>query len=159
MDCILDGGTDVNGKNKNILVLHGPNLNLLGGREVEIYGRLSLEDLNGLLHREGEKLGVALDCFQSNSEGDLLDRIHGAAGKYQGIIINPGAYTHYSIALRDALAGVELPTVEVHLTNIYAREEFRRISVIAPVVRGQISGFGAQSYLLALRALCETGEW
>lgn len=143
----------------NILVLHGPNLNLLGSREVQFYGKLSLEELNALLFGEAAKLGVNLECYQSNSEGALLDHIHGAAGKFQGIIINPGAYTHYSIALRDALAGVGIPAVEVHLSNIYAREEFRSNSVIAPVVRGQISGFGAQSYLLALRALCETGEW
>lgn len=138
---------------KSILVLHGPNLNLLGKREVEIYGRLSLGELNALLQREGEKLGLKVVCDQSNSEGDLLDRIHGAADKFQGIIINPGAFTHYSIALRDALAGVGIPAVEVHLSNIYAREEFRRTSVIAPVVRGQISGFGPQSYLLALQVL------
>lgn len=136
---------------KNILVLHGPNLNLLGKREVDIYGRLSLEELNVLLRREGEKLGLKVECYQSNSEGELLDRIHGAAGKFQGIIINPGAFTHYSIALRDALAGVDIPAVEVHLSNIHAREEFRRVSVIAPVVRGQIIGFGPQSYLLALQ--------
>ncbi|MDO9534471.1 MAG: type II 3-dehydroquinate dehydratase [Bacillota bacterium] len=143
----------MDGEKGSYLVLHGPNLNLLGKREVEIYGNLSLEELNGLLHTEAEKLGVKLDCYQSNSEGDLLDRIHGAVGNYQGIIINPGAFTHYSIALRDALAGVDIPAVEVHLSNIYAREEFRRRSVIAPVVQGQISGFGPQSYFLALRAL------
>ncbi|RJX25580.1 MAG: type II 3-dehydroquinate dehydratase [Dethiobacter sp.] len=143
---------------KSFLVLHGPNLNLLGSREIEIYGNLSLEELNGLLHTEAERLGVKLECYQSNSEGDLLDHIHGAVGKNQGIIINPGAFTHYSIALRDALAGVNIPAVEVHLSNIYAREEFRRRSVIAPVVRGQISGFGPQSYFLALRALCEIDE-
>jgi len=140
---------------KRFLVLHGPNLNLLGNREVEIYGRLSLEELNSLLLKEARKLGVLLDCFQSNNEGDLLEQIHGAPGKYQGIIINPGAFTHYSIALRDALAGVKIPAVEVHLSNIHSREEFRRHSVIAPVVWGQICGFGPQSYLLALMALCE----
>jgi 3-dehydroquinate dehydratase-2 len=140
---------------KCFLVLHGPNLNLLGNREVEIYGSLSLEELNILLYKEADKLRVKLECYQSNSEGDLLDQIHGAPGKYQGIIINPGAFTHYSIALRDALAGVNVPAVEVHLSNIHAREEFRRNSVIAPVVWGQISGFGPQSYLLALRVLCE----
>lgn len=138
---------------RNFLVLHGPNLNLLGNREVEIYGNLSLEELNGLLHTEAEKLGVKVECYQSNSEGDLLDRIHGAVGNYQGIIINPGAFSHYSIALRDALAGVDIPAVEVHLSNIYAREEFRHRSVIAPVVQGQICGFGPLSYFLALRAL------
>ncbi|MEW5921436.1 MAG: type II 3-dehydroquinate dehydratase [Bacillota bacterium] len=138
---------------KSFLVLHGPNLNLLGSREVGIYGSLSLAELNNLLLGEAEKLGVKLDCYQSNSEGDLIDQIHDAPGKYHGIIINPGAFTHYSIALRDALAGVNIPAVEVHLSNIYAREEFRRHSVIAPVVRGQISGFGPWSYFLALRVL------
>lgn len=140
-------------KKRSYLVLHGPNLNLLGKREIEIYGNLSLEGLNGLLHAEAEKLGVKLECYQSNSEGDLLNHIHGAVGNYEGIIINPGAFTHYSIALRDALAGVDIPAVEVHLSNIYAREEFRHRSVIAPVVLGQISGLGPQSYFLALRAL------
>ena len=138
---------------RSFLVLHGPNLNLLGNREVEIYGNLSLEELDGLLHTEAEKLGVIVECYQSNSEGDLLDRIHGAVGNYQGIIINPGAFSHYSIALRDALAGVDIPAVEVHLSNIYAREEFRHCSVIAPVAQGQICGFGPLSYFLALRAL------
>lgn len=147
---------------KKILVLHGPNLNLLGSREVKIYGRLSLAELNSLILKEAEKLGFDPDCYQFNSEGALLDCIHEAPGKYEGIIINPGAFTHYSIALRDALAGVDLPAIEVHLSNIYAREAFRRRSVVAPVVYGQISGFGAQSYLLALRALqeiiCRTKE-
>lgn len=147
---------------KKILVLHGPNLNLLGSREVKIYGHLSLAELNSLILQEAEKLGLELDCYQLNSEGALLDCIHSAPGKYEGIIINPGAFTHYSIALRDALAGVDLPAIEVHLSNIYAREAFRRRSVVAPVVWGQISGFGVQSYLLALRALqeiiCRTKE-
>ncbi len=138
---------------KKILVLHGPNLNLLGSRETEIYGRLSLAELNSLILEEAEKLGLKPDCYQFNSEGALLDCLHSAPGKYKGIIINPGAFTHYSIALRDALAGINLPAIEVHLSNIQARESFRRRSVITPVVRGQISGFGPQSYLLALRAL------
>lgn len=140
---------------ESLLVLHGPNLNLLGKRELEIYGNLSLRELNILLEQEAAKFGVGLKCYQSNSEGDLLDHIHGAVGIYRGIIINPGAFTHYSIALRDALAGVDIPAVEVHLSNIHAREEFRRNSVIAPVVRGQISGFGPYSYILALWALCQ----
>lgn len=141
-------------RKKIFLVLHGPNLNLLGRREVGIYGSMTLEDINNLLHKEAERLSVKVECYQSNSEGALLDYIHRAPEKYDGIIINPGAYTHYSIALRDGLAGIDLPAVEVHLSNIYAREEFRHRSVIAPVVRGQISGFGPQSYLLALQALC-----
>jgi 3-dehydroquinate dehydratase-2 len=141
-------------RKKIFLVLHGPNLNLLGRREVEIYGSMTLEDINNLLHKEAERLSVKVECYQSNSEGALLNYIHHAPEKYDGIIINPGAYTHYSIALRDGLAGIDLPAVEVHLSNIYAREEFRHHSVIAPVVQGQISGFGLQSYLLALQALC-----
>lgn len=143
------------GADKKILVLHGPNLNLLGDREVKIYGHLNLASLNSQILQEAEKLGFEAECYQFNSEGALLDCIHNAPGKYAGIVINPGAYTHYSIALRDALAGVGLPAVEVHLSNIYARESFRRRSVIAPVVQGQITGFGAQSYRLALYALQE----
>lgn len=143
---------------KRFLVLHGPNLNILGSREVEIYGRLSLEELNKLLIKKAERLGVTLDCFQANNEGDLLEQIHKAPEKYQGIVINPGAFTHYSIALRDALAGVKIPAVEVHLSNIHSREELRHRSVIAPVVRGQICRFGPQSYLLALSALCQGEE-
>lgn len=138
---------------KKILVLHGPNLNLLGKREKDIYGSFTLQTLNGIIHREAEKIGVTVECLQSNQEGTLIELIHESEGKYQGIIINPGAYTHYSIALRDALAGVETPAIEVHLSNIHAREEFRRTSVISPVVLGQICGLGPQSYLLAMRAL------
>jgi 3-dehydroquinate dehydratase-2 len=136
-----------------VLVLHGPNLNLLGSREPEIYGHITLKRVDLLLKREAEILGFIVDCHQSNNEGDLINHIHAAPGKYVGIIINPGAFTHYSIALRDALAAVNLPAVEVHLSNIQAREEFRRHSVIAPVLQGQISGFGHLSYILALRAL------
>ncbi len=138
-----------------LLVLHGPNLNLLGKREPEIYGTLTLEALNGLICREAEELGIAVDCYQSNNEGTLIDLIHGAEEKYAGIVFNPGAFTHYSIALRDALAGIEIPAIEVHLSNIYGREEFRRQSVIAPAAWGQISGLGPQSYLLAMRALAQ----
>ncbi|NMB42235.1 MAG: type II 3-dehydroquinate dehydratase [Firmicutes bacterium] len=138
----------------NILVLHGPNLNLLGKRkrEIELYGSLTLKEIDTLLHKKAEKLAMGLFCCQSNSESELIAHIHKAPLQYTGIIINPGAYAGYSIALRDALAGVDIPAIEVHLSNIYAREEFRRFSVIAPVVRGQIAGFGGQSYLLALKA-------
>ncbi|MEO1430113.1 MAG: type II 3-dehydroquinate dehydratase [Cyanobacteria bacterium J06633_8] len=137
----------------SILVLHGPNLNLLGQREPEIYGSLNLNDINRLLVEEGRSLSVKVSAVQSNHEGILIDAIHDAFFNYQGIIINAGAYTHTSVALRDALKSVNLPTVEVHLSNIYRREDFRHHSYIAPVAIGQISGFGAKSYLLGLQAL------
>jgi 3-dehydroquinate dehydratase-2 len=137
----------------SILALHGPNLNLLGQREPGIYGSLTLAEINRLLDEEGLKLQAKVFALQSNHEGVLVDTIHGALGLYQGILINAGAYTHTSVALRDAIAGVNLPTVEVHLSNIYRREDFRHHSYIAPVAIGQISGFGVQSYLLGLQAL------
>jgi 3-dehydroquinate dehydratase II len=137
----------------SILALHGPNLNLLGQREPGIYGSLTLAEINRLLAEEGLKLQAKVFPLQSNHEGILVDTIHGALGQYQGILINAGAYTHTSVALRDAIAAVNLPTVEVHLSNIYRREDFRHYSYIAPVAIGQISGFGSQSYLLGLKAL------
>ncbi len=137
----------------SVLVLHGPNLNLLGQREPGIYGSQTLSDINRLLEVEGQKLAVNIKAIQSNHEGVLVDNIHAALGQHQGILINAGAYTHTSVAIRDALAGVNLPTVEVHLSNIYRREEFRHHSYIAPIAIGQISGFGVQSYLLGLQAL------
>ena len=137
----------------SILVLHGPNLNLLGQREPKIYGSLSLADINRLLVEEGHSQSVNIFAVQSNHEGTLVDAIHDALFKYQGIIINAGAYTHTSVALRDAIASVDIPTVEVHLSNIYRREEFRHHSYIAPLAIGQISGFGAKSYILGLQAL------
>lgn len=138
-----------------ILTLHGPNLNLLGKREPGVYGLATLSDINQMLEAEGRSLQVQVTCFQSNHEGALIDEIHAAMGQQDGILINPGAYTHTSVAIRDAIAGVALPTVEVHLSNIHRRESFRQHSYIAPVAIGQISGFGAESYRLGLRALVQ----
>ncbi len=137
----------------SILVLHGPNLNLLGQREPGIYGSVTLDKINQLLEQEGQKLQAKVFALQSNHEGVLVDAIHEALGQYHGILINAGAYTHTSVALRDALAAVAIATVEVHLSNIYQRETFRHHSFIAPVAIGQISGFGAESYRLGLQAL------
>jgi 3-dehydroquinate dehydratase-2 len=139
----------------HILVLHGPNLNLLGQREPSTYGRTTLEEINAQLQHEAKELHLELEIMQSNHEGILVEAIHAALGQYQGILINAAAYTHTSVALRDAISAVTLPTVEVHLSNIYKREEFRHHSLIAPVVIGQISGFGADSYLLGLHALAD----
>jgi 3-dehydroquinate dehydratase-2 len=137
---------------KNILVIHGPNLNLLGKREPDIYGKITLEEINKQLTLLSEELGIAVDFYQSNSEGELVTEIQNAMGNYKALVINPGAYTHTSIALRDAVTGIGLPVVEVHLSNIYKREEFRKKSLLADVVVGQITGFKVDSYLLGLMA-------
>ena len=136
-----------------ILVLHGPNLNLLGTREPTIYGNITIDVINSEISFLASKLGVEVSFFQSNSESAMIDKIHSVIGSYDGILINPAAYTHTSIAIRDALSAVALPVVEVHLSNIHRREEFRATSFIAPIAVGQISGFGPDSYLLGLRAL------
>jgi 3-dehydroquinate dehydratase-2 len=136
-----------------VLVLHGPNLNLLGSREESIYGTATLDAIDASLSKLSDELGVELDIRQSNLEGELVNWIQEAQSGYQGIIINPAAYTHTSVAIRDALAAVNLPTIEVHLSNIHRREEFRRHSYISGVALGQIAGFGPTGYLLALRGL------
>lgn len=138
-----------------ILVIHGPNLNLLGTRETGVYGTETLESVNDRCRNVAEQLGVDLEIVQSNSEGDIVDHIQRAANGAAGIVINPGAYTHYSYAIRDALAAVNIPSVEVHLSNIHAREEFRKHSVTAAATVGQICGFGSESYTLGIRALVE----
>lgn len=137
---------------KKILVIHGPNLNLLGERETSIYGSLNLNEINRMIEKEGKSLGVRVDFFQSNAEGEIVNTLQGARKKYQAVVINPAAYTHTSVAIRDAVAAIEIPVVEIHLSNIYQREEFRRYSLIAPVARGQVSGFGPMSYILGLKA-------
>jgi 3-dehydroquinate dehydratase II len=143
---------------RSFLVLHGPNLNLLGEREPEIYGDLSLDEINRQVHDVGDQFQVEVRTQQSNSEGELIDAIQNARIWAAGIILNAGGYTHTSVAIRDAIAAVNIPVVEVHLSNIFAREEFRHHSLIAPVCLGSISGFGVHSYLLALLALVNMTE-
>lgn len=135
-----------------ILVIHGPNLNLLGEREQVVYGALSLKEINTQIEGEAKKLGAKVDFFQSNSEGELVTKIQKARKEFDAIVMNPAAFTHTSVAIRDAVAAIDIPVVEIHLSNIYQRETFRHQSLIAPVARGQISGFGVTSYLLGLRA-------
>jgi 3-dehydroquinate dehydratase-2 len=141
---------------KSILILHGPNLNLLGMREPEVYGDWTLEDINEELISCGRDLGVRVRCFQSSSEGELIDALHDAREWAAGVVFNPGAYTHTSVALRDAITAIEIPVVEVHLSNVYARETFRHQSLLAPVCLGKITGFGWRSYQLGLQALAAT---
>lgn len=139
----------------NILLIHGPNLNLLGEREPGVYGNFTMEDVNNKIQKLAIEHQIGIKCFQSNSEGALIDFIHENRKWAQGIVINPGAYTHYSYAIRDAISGVNLPAVEVHISDIHQREDFRKISVIAPVCIQQISGLGLQSYLKGFEVLIE----
>ncbi len=135
---------------KKILIINGPNLNLLGTREPEIYGKTTLKDIENEIKNRAEQLKVEVEFFQSNHEGEIVDKICGAKGNFDAVIINPAAYTHTSVAIRDAFAAVDIPAIEVHISNVYSREEFRHNSLIAPVVVGQIAGLGIQGYLLAL---------
>ena len=141
-----------------ILVIHGPNLNLLGRREPAIYGTFTLDDINNRLSVLATELGVEVSFYQSNHEGELVQKIQDAMGVYGAIVINPGAYTHTSVALRDAISSTGIPTVEAHISNIYRREEFRKHSYISGVAVGQVTGFGADSYLLAFRGAVEIGK-
>lgn len=140
---------------KKVLVIHGPNLNLLGQREPDVYGHLTLQQIDGMLKKTARSRKVALSIKQSNHEGEIVDAIGGARGSYAGILINPAAYTHTSVAIRDALAACGVPVVEVHLSNIYSREDFRRKSLVSGVVKGAVFGFGPHSYTLGLQALCD----
>ncbi|SDN71498.1 type II 3-dehydroquinate dehydratase [Acetanaerobacterium elongatum] len=139
--------------NRNILIINGPNLNLTGTRKPEIYGSTTLTQINERIARHASEKGLTCNFYQSNHEGAIIDKIHEARGVYAGVIINAGAYSHYSYAIRDAIEAVELPFIEVHLSNIFARDEFRSKSVLSAVCRGHISGFGADSYLLGVEAL------
>lgn len=139
-----------------ILILHGPNLNLLGTREPEVYGTMTLDDINNKLIELGREFNAEVKCLQSNHEGALIDALHDARTWADGVVFNPGAYTHTSIALRDAISAIQIPVIEVHLSNVYAREEFRHVSMISAVCKGKVTGFGWKSYVLGLRALVET---
>jgi 3-dehydroquinate dehydratase-2 len=138
-----------------ILILHGPNLNLLGTREPEVYGSMTLEDINNKLVELGNELGVEIKCFQSNHEGALIDALQEARTWAGGVVFNPGGYTHTSIALRDAISAIQIPVIEVHISNAYAREEFRHVSMISAVCRGKIVGLGWRSYTMGVQALAE----
>ena len=138
-----------------ILILHGPNLNLLGTREPEVYGSMTLDDINEKMIALGKELGAEVICKQSNHEGALIDALHDARTWANGVVFNPGGYTHTSVALRDAISAIQVPVIEAHISNVYAREEFRHTSLISAVCKGKIAGLGWKSYALALRALIE----
>ena len=138
-----------------LLILHGPNLNLLGTREPEVYGSITLNDINEKMISLGEELGAEVKCLQSNHEGALIDALHDARTWANGVVFNPGGYTHTSVALRDAISAIVIPVIEVHLSNVYAREEFRHTSLVSAVCKGKVSGFGWRSYELGLRGLVD----
>ncbi|NQT95087.1 MAG: type II 3-dehydroquinate dehydratase [Candidatus Omnitrophica bacterium] len=141
---------------KKILIIHGPNLNLLGKREEDIYGSKSLDDINKSLEAKAKELSVSIEAFQSNIEGEIVQKIQEASSEgFSAIVMNPAAYTHTSVAIRDAVSAIDIPVIEVHISNIYAREEFRHTSLIAPVAQGHIAGFGVQSYILGLEACAD----
>ncbi len=141
-----------------VLVIHGPNLNLLGEREPEIYGTQTLAQIDELLRKSAQELEVEVRCVQHNGEGAIVDELHAAGSTFDAVVINPGAYAHYSYAIADAVKAIGIPVIEAHLSNIAAREEFRRTSVVAPACAGTVAGFGANSYLLALRGACEAAR-
>lgn len=143
---------------KKILVIHGPNLGLLGKREVGVYGTVTIDEINAELKKKAKSLKTSVTIMQSDHEGEIVEAIGRAGNKFDAILINPAAYTHTSVAIRDAISAVQIPAVEVHLSNIYAREEFRHTSLIAPVAKGQVSGFGMQSYLLGLEAAAKAAK-
>jgi len=141
---------------KKVLIIHGPNLNLLGKREEDIYGKTSLDDINKLLEAKAKELSLSIDAFQSNHEGEIVQKIQDAKSDgFAAVVMNPAAYTHTSVAIRDAVSAINIPVIEVHISNIYAREEFRHTSLIAAVAHGQIAGFGINSYVLGLEAAAE----
>lgn len=143
---------------KKLLVINGPNLNLLGEREPGIYGGQSYSDLIEMIMDRADRIGAECEVFQSNHEGAIIDKLHSARKEYDGVVLNAGAYTHYSYAIRDAISAIKIPVVEVHISNVFARDEFRKNSVIGPVCRGSISGFGFASYLMAMDALVKYSQ-
>lgn len=144
---------------KKILIINGPNLNMLGIREPGVYGTETLETLCEKIRKKADLLNAQVECYQSNIEGEIINKIHSAMGVFDGIVINPGAFTHYSYAIRDALSSINVPAIEVHISNVHKREEFRHKSVTAPVCIGQICGFGTNGYLYALEELCDGQKW